>query len=294
MRRILFSFLIIFSVILSFTACGNDNTQDAEDLANELLQSVQKVDEDAEKIMLQPIRTVTPLPKSTSSAEVPFTEATVIEVIEADTLVLSVNGVEKNVRLLGLEAPKTKDPFHPTQFFAQEAFDFAVEKLSGKTVYLEQDISEKDEDGRWLFYVWLKKPNIVPATPQDVQDRMFNARLLINGFAKPAAYFPNVKYELTLQSLAKQAQEQYWGVWNDPSDPSYIPPPSQEIQPSPATQQTLSDLSKANYIGNSNSLKFHQPSCPNIAQMKEEHKIPLSSREEALNAGYVPCPICNP
>lgn len=48
------------------------------------------------------------------------------------------------------------------------------------------------------------------------------------------------------------------------------------------------------YIGNSNTGKFHASTCYMIDRMKPEHKVPLNSREEAINQGYVPCGKCRP
>lgn len=46
------------------------------------------------------------------------------------------------------------------------------------------------------------------------------------------------------------------------------------------------------YIGNVNSYKFHVPSCRTLP--KEKNRIYFSSRDEAINSGYVPCKNCNP
>ena len=48
------------------------------------------------------------------------------------------------------------------------------------------------------------------------------------------------------------------------------------------------------YIGNRNSKVFHRPSCSSVDQMKSSNKVPFSSRDAAVNAGYRPCQRCNP
>ncbi|MBQ2613058.1 MAG: thermonuclease family protein [Methanobrevibacter sp.] len=48
------------------------------------------------------------------------------------------------------------------------------------------------------------------------------------------------------------------------------------------------------YIGNTNSHKFHHPSCKYGVKISEKNKITFSSRDEAINKGYAPCNICNP
>ena len=54
------------------------------------------------------------------------------------------------------------------------------------------------------------------------------------------------------------------------------------------------DTQAGNYVGNSNTLKFHLPNCPSVSKISEKNKINFSSREDAINQGYVPCKICNP
>ena len=50
-----------------------------------------------------------------------------------------------------------------------------------------------------------------------------------------------------------------------------------------------------NYIGNSNTMKFHRPNCISIDQMNESNKVYLNgSREDAVSRGYKPCKRCKP
>ncbi|MCI6795717.1 MAG: hypothetical protein MR581_07085 [Lachnospiraceae bacterium] len=41
-------------------------------------------------------------------------------------------------------------------------------------------------------------------------------------------------------------------------------------------------------------MKFHRADCSSVGQMNDSNKVPFSSREEAINAGYEPCKRCNP
>ncbi len=60
----------------------------------------------------------------------------------------------------------------------------------------------------------------------------------------------------------------------------------------PTTQATQTAKSDTAYIGNKETKKFHKPSCGSLPD--EKNRISLSSRDEAINAGYVPCKKCNP
>lgn len=48
------------------------------------------------------------------------------------------------------------------------------------------------------------------------------------------------------------------------------------------------------YIGNKNTKKFHEEYCSSVDDMKEKNKVTFTSRESAINKGYVPCKRCNP
>lgn len=52
--------------------------------------------------------------------------------------------------------------------------------------------------------------------------------------------------------------------------------------------------SNITFVASVNSDKFHEPSCSQAKRIKDENKITFSSREEALDAGYHSCSICNP
>ena len=58
-----------------------------------------------------------------------------------------------------------------------------------------------------------------------------------------------------------------------------------------SNQEATSD---ASYIGNKNTKKFHHSYCSSVKQMKDSNKVPLASREQAINLGYDPCGNCSP
>mgnify|MGYP002627222745 CR=1 FL=1 len=48
------------------------------------------------------------------------------------------------------------------------------------------------------------------------------------------------------------------------------------------------------YIGNSNTMKFHYANCRSVDEMNPSNQVGINSREEAINAGYIPCKRCKP
>lgn len=61
------------------------------------------------------------------------------------------------------------------------------------------------------------------------------------------------------------------------------------------TQESNSANSKVEYILNTNSKKFHKPSCSSASSIKSENKeIYTGSRDDLIAQGYDPCKKCNP
>lgn len=57
-------------------------------------------------------------------------------------------------------------------------------------------------------------------------------------------------------------------------------------------KDTSSD--SGNYIGNSNSGKFHKITCKWGQKTAEHNRVYFSSRNAAISQGYQPCKVCNP
>lgn len=69
--------------------------------------------------------------------------------------------------------------------------------------------------------------------------------------------------------------------------------PSQ-VYGTPSLTVTAVTYTTALYIGNSNSMKFHRSACENVQDIAPHNVVQLSSREEAISKGYLPCKACNP
>lgn len=53
--------------------------------------------------------------------------------------------------------------------------------------------------------------------------------------------------------------------------------------------------SEADYVLNTNSMRFHLPSCSSVEQMSEQNRQDFhGTREELIEQGYEPCGNCNP
>jgi len=50
----------------------------------------------------------------------------------------------------------------------------------------------------------------------------------------------------------------------------------------------------SDYLGNTKSMKYHYASCRTIKHPDAPHFVHFNSSDEARDAGYTPCRVCNP
>lgn len=131
---------------------------------------------------------------------------TVQRVIDGDTVKLSDG---RRVRLIGVNTPESTTR---TEEYGKEASNYTTSKLTGKQVWLQKDVSEKDRYDRYLRIIWTDIPTNV-MNESEIRTKMFNANLVINGYAEPSTYPPDVKYSEYFVAFAREAREKNTGLW---------------------------------------------------------------------------------
>ena len=131
------------------------------------------------------------------------TTATVIKVIDGDTITVLQNGNELKVRIIGINTPESVDPRRGVQCFGKEASSIAKEQLLNKEVTLETDPSQDEQDkyGRLLRFLWI----------EDQTD--FGAWMIEHGYAYEYTYTTPHMYQekyRTLQQIAEKAKKGLW------------------------------------------------------------------------------------
>ncbi|MBM4446774.1 MAG: hypothetical protein FJ023_05405 [Chloroflexi bacterium] len=126
-----------------------------------------------------------------SACQQPSDMAMVIKVIDGDTIVIDGG---YHVRYIGIDSPESDE------FYCLEAKQVNEDLVAGKKVRLERDISDKDSYGRLLRYVY-------------VGDNFINAEMVRQGCAWAVAYPPDVKYQVYLEAMEKEARQTKRGFW---------------------------------------------------------------------------------
>jgi micrococcal nuclease len=121
----------------------------------------------------------------------PSDTVTVVRVIDGDTII--IDGGD-HVRYIGIDSPETDE------FYYARASQLNADLVAGKRVRLESDVTDKDKYGRLLRYVY-------------VGDIFVNAEMVKHGCAWSVAYPPDVKYQVYLEAMEKEARELKRGFW---------------------------------------------------------------------------------
>jgi micrococcal nuclease len=201
----------------------------------------------------------------------------VCRVVDGDTVEISYDGRKESVRLIGVDTPETKHPAKGVQPYGPEASAYARKSLEGRQVWLEWDVDQRDRYGRLLAYVWTEEPSSV--TDSEIRGKMFNARLLLDGYAQIATFPPNVRYVDFFKAFQAEAREAGRGLWG---------------RGAPQKKEAGTPAVASGYIGNRDSKIFHVASCAAAAKMSAKNRVAIKAREDAANGGYRPCKICNP
>jgi micrococcal nuclease len=135
-----------------------------------------------------------------------FQRAIVQRVIDGDTIELTN---KKRVRLIGINTPEST---YKIETYGKEARNYSQEKLAGRTIWLQKEISDNDRFGRLLRIVWLEQP-VDSQDEGEIRLKMFNAELILNGYAEPSTFPPDVKYSAYFRQFAREARSLRVGLW---------------------------------------------------------------------------------
>jgi micrococcal nuclease len=132
-------------------------------------------------------------------------EYRVSNVVDGDTIEVSIDGRTQKVRLIGMDTPEVVDPRKVVQCFGREASAEAKRRLSGKTVRLEYDVQvgEQDKYGRRLAYAFL------------ADGSNYAEGMIRDGYAKEYTYQGQVyKYQAAFNRAELEAESASRGFWS--------------------------------------------------------------------------------
>lgn len=151
-------------------------------------------------------------PAAEISGDTSLTRVRVTRVIDGDTAYVRFpGGSEEKLRFIGVDAPEINHPTKGLEPFGPEAESYTRGMLEGKMIWLEFDVGERDQYDRLLAYLWLEVPDRIDDS--EIRAKMYNARLLLEGYATQVIFEPNVKYVNYFSIYTKEAQNAGRGLW---------------------------------------------------------------------------------
>lgn len=160
----------------------------------------------------RPVATAGPSP---AFAPTGVTEvATLIRVVDGDTIRVSLDGEDTPVRYIGIDTPEPDDADPAQQALADAATAANAALLKGQDLILERDVSDTDRFGRLLRYVWIVG---------DGGLTLVNLELVRQGLALASSYPPDTAYDDVFAEAQEAAQSRALGFWAAP--PTAVPPP---------------------------------------------------------------------
>jgi micrococcal nuclease len=163
----------------------------------------------------RPTPTPEPTPVFGEEPTGPTEVGTVVGIVDGDTIDVAIDGETYRVRYIGVDTPEVHSG---EEWMGPEASATNASLVEGQEVILEKDVSETDQFGRLLRYVWTEDGN---------GWLLVNLELLRLGVAQITTFPPDVKYTDSLFVPAQRgAQEAAAGLW--------APPPATPV-PTPLT-----------------------------------------------------------
>ncbi len=144
-----------------------------------------------------------PFDVRTTSVKITDGLYTVIRIIDGDTIVIEIDGVQEKIRLIGVDTPEVADPRKPVECFGKEASSFTKNLLTGVHVRLELDTAQGDRDkyGRLLRYVFLSDGMLV------------NKTIITEGYGHEYTYRMPYHYQTEFKAAQYTARENKKGLW---------------------------------------------------------------------------------
>ena len=129
-------------------------------------------------------------------------QATVVRVIDGDTIVAHVGGHDEHVRLIGIDTPETHKPNTPVECDGPEAAARMAQLLpKGAPIRLERDVEPRDRYGRLLAYVYRDDGTMVELT------------VATEGLAGSLAIPPDVAHRREIEAAVASARAANRGLW---------------------------------------------------------------------------------
>lgn len=139
--------------------------------------------------------------------------ATVIRVVDGDTIVARINDKQQTIRIANIDAPESVDPRRPVGCMGEEASEYLKTLATNQNIQLSIDISQASQDRyqRLIRFVFL----------EDGTD--LGKKLIAEGYAYSSPYGSSPhKYLEEYMKTEQTARAAERGLWNKQTCPDQL------------------------------------------------------------------------
>lgn len=238
-----------------------------------------------------------------------FQKAIVSTAITGDSIMVNIDDSSRSLSLIGISVPEIYNTSMGKDFLGIETYNYVKEQLSGKHIYIEKDILNKDNINNLLGFVWLSLPKDTNnPTYEEVRDQCFNGILLREGFASVSSTPPDVKYSEWFSQIENEARGANKGIWNETNRVNWESQKTQKqvvtaVQSAQKQQEQwiqttkeitsrgktyIADTTQGPIKGNRKSMIYHVKGQQGYNKISVNNVIWFNSSKEAKAAGYRP------
>lgn len=144
--------------------------------------------------------------------ETEYVSAEIVYVIDGDTIIVLMDGMEEKVRMIGIDAPESvSSTEEENTVYGEMSSEYTKANLQeGKKVYLTFDQERTDIYGRTLAYIWLD-------TDFEDMNNLYQNQMVSDGYAIADKYEPNILYWQVLEASMLDAVANKSGLWSEES-----------------------------------------------------------------------------
>ena len=139
-----------------------------------------------------------------------YVSAEIVYVIDGDTIIVSMEGMEDKVRMIGTDAPESvSSTVEENTVYGEMASEYTKANLQeGMKIYLTFDQERTDIYGRTLAYIWLDKDF-------ENMNNLYQNQMVSAGYAIAVKYEPNILYWQVLEASMLEAITNKSGLWDE-------------------------------------------------------------------------------
>lgn len=131
-------------------------------------------------------------------------EAAFLRAVDGEKFRVMWGDGEKEIRLIGVDAPEPKIDDNTAECFANESRDLLDDLLDSQVVFLAADAEDEDSKERLWRYVW---------ADVDGETVLINEYVLSQGWATVHTNEMNTKYQKNFIKAEKAAKRKSLGIW---------------------------------------------------------------------------------